>query len=291
MRVLRHPIASFVVAFQMISIIQIVQCNDFALRRGGRDINVVETTLMFHTNVTNTESLHTQQSQQNERDLTLFGGSNVCPPPGFDAKQDFDIDLYFGRWYAQKQIPVAYQTIDEFFCVTADYTRDKNFCIFCNYAPRIDILNQARKSSVDGEKLGGAQRFFRGVIRRPNSEPAKITVGFFAPFLVRARYWVVAAGSYTDILSYAGLLVNQTFTPTTDYEWAIITGGPPSREGANGTCKPNPGLLNFLGMWMFTRDSIPAEGVITAIESYALNELNLDTSAWFLVQHEGCVYD
>ena len=184
------------------------------------------------------------------------------------------------------QIPVAYQSIDEFFCVTADYTKDNNFCIFCNYAPRIDILNQARKSSVDGEKLGGANGLFRGIIRRPRTDPAKITVGFLAPFLIRASYWVVAAGSYTDIL-----LGVQTSNPTSDYEWAIITGGSPSRDGAGGTCKPNPGVLNFLGMWMFTRDSIPPKGVIDTIESYALNVLNLDTSAWFSVQHEGCVYD
>jgi lipocalin len=288
MRIATNPLVLFLIVVLQSTGIIIVQCYDSESLRGRNDRldddSSSSTITVFHTNVTRANSLQSQ-SLQSQRDLFLFG-SNNCPPSGFDAKQDFDIDLYLGRWYAQKQIPVAYQSIDEFYCVTADYTMDKNFCIFCNYAARIDILNQARKGSVDGEKLGGANRFFRGIIRRPRTDPAKITVGFLAPFLIRASYWVVAAGSYADILLGA-----QTINPTSDYEWAIITGGPPSRDGANGTCKPNPGVLNFLGMWMFARDSVPPEGVIAAIEAYALNTLNLDTSAWFPVQHEGCVYD
>ena len=282
-----------IIVWQSIGIV-IVHCHDSESSHGTGESqdnirsSVSSTTgsiiAMFDTNARDSNSLQLQL-QQSQRNLLLFGSKN-CPPSGFNAKEDFDFDLYLGRWYAQKQIPVAYQSIDEFYCVTADYTEDKNFCLFCNYAQRIDILNQARKGNVDGEKRGGASRFFRGIIRRPQTEPAKITVGFFTPFLIRARYWVVAAGSYVDIL-----LGEETVNQTTDYEWAIITGGPPSRDGANGTCKPNPGILNFLGMWMFTRDSVPPEGVIAAIEEYALNELNLDTSAWFQVQHEGCVYD
>ena len=149
----------------------IVQCHDVVSLRSRRDVDgdSSSTIQAIPTNITKWES---------ERDLTLFGSRN-CPPSGFDAKQDFNIDLYFGRWYAQKQIPVAYQTMDEFYCVTADYTKDTNFCIFCNYAARIDILNQARKGSVNGDKLGGANRFFRGIIRRPRTDPAKITVGFW----------------------------------------------------------------------------------------------------------------
>ena len=291
MRIAIHPLArNLFVVLQSIGIV-IVHCHNSESTGGSSGIHDDSSssssrsvTTMIRKNFNNTGSLHVQ-SQQTQRNLFLFGSGN-CPPSGFDAKQDFDIDLYLGRWYAQKQIPVAYQSLDEFYCVTADYTKDKNFCIFCNYAPRIDILNQARKSSVDGEKLGGANRLFRGIIRRPRTNPAKITVGFLAPFLIRPSYWVVAAGSYADIL-----LGGQTLNPTTDYEWAIITGGSPSRDGVNGTCKPNPGILNFLGMWMFARDSIPPEGVIAAIETYALNVLNLDTSAWFPVEHEGCVYD
>jgi lipocalin len=211
--------------------------------------------------------------QKGQQRSLFFSGSDICPPPGFDAKSDFDIDLYLGRWYVQKQIPVAYQTVDQFYCVTATYSKDRGFCLFCNFSPRIDILNRARQDRVDGEKLGGPNRFFRGIIRRPRRDPAKITVGFFSQFLVRSNYWVVAAGLYSDIL-----LGQQTVDITSNYEWAIITGGAPKKEGANGKCKPSPGLLNFLGMWLFVRDPTPAAGVVEAIELYANTTLGLDTT-------------
>jgi lipocalin len=232
-----------------------------------------------------------QQPQSNQRNLffidSLFDRNPNCPPPNFDAIQDFDINLYLGRWYAHKQIPVSYQRLDQFYCVTTEYTKDTNFCPFCNYANRIDILNEARQDSVNGTKLGGARRFFRGIIRRPRRDPAKITVGTFAPFLFRANYWVVATGSYEDIF----LDGKRTVGMTTMYEWAIITGGSPELEGMNGKCKPNPGIFNFLGMWMFLRDSDPLPGVIEAIDTYASNVLGLDTSAWLPVEHQGCIYD
>jgi lipocalin len=89
----------------------------------------------------------------------LAGGSDVCPPAGFDALKDFDINSYYGRWYIHKQIPVAYQTVDQLFCVTAEYSRDTNFCLFCNSLPRIDIINRARQDSVTGESLAALSRF------------------------------------------------------------------------------------------------------------------------------------
>jgi lipocalin len=215
----------------------------------------------------------------------LAGGSDACPPAGFDALKDFDVNSYFGRWYIHKQIPVAYQTVDQLYCVTAEYSRDTNFCLFCNSLPRIDIINRARQGSVTGEKLGGSQPFFRALIRRPETDPAKITVGVGVSFSFRSNYWVVGAGLYEDILQ------NKTSIPGTALEWAIVTGGSPIVEVANGKCKPYPGLFNFLGMWMFLRSPSPPSGVIEAVDRYASDVLGLDTSAWLPVEHEGCVYD
>jgi lipocalin len=211
--------------------------------------------------------------------------SEVCPPPGFDALKDFDINSYYGRWYIHKTIPVAYTTVDQLYCVTAEYSKDTDFCLFCNSVPRIDIVNRARQDSVTGEKIGGPMRFFRGLIRRPNSDPAKVTVGFGAQFIPKSNYWVVAAGLYEDVLQ------NKTSTAGTALEWAVISCGSPVVEGANGKCKPNPGFLNFLGMSMFLRDPAPRPGVIEAIDRYASDVLGLDTTAWLPVQQDGCVYD
>ena len=229
-------------------------------------------------------------SNKSRRSLVSFGkwlegGSDVCPPAGFDALKEFDINAYFGRWYIHRQIPVSYQTVDQLYCVTADYSEDTNFCLFCNSLPRIDIVNRARQDNVTGEKIGGSQPFFRGVIRRPETDPAKITVAVGVSFAYESNYWVVGAGLYSDILQ------NKTSIPGTALEWAIVSGGSPILEGANGKCKPDPGFFDFLGMWMFLRSPNPAAGVIEAIDRYAFDVLGLDTSAWLPVEHVGCIYD
>jgi len=224
--------------------------------------------------------------EQDRRSLFGFGGKRVCPPEGFDAKSDFDFDSYISApWFAAKQIPVSYQKYpDNFYCVRAEYIEDNTFCLFCNNKPRVVIDNQARNGAVDGEPLGSVSRFFRGIVRNPRA-PAKVSVGFFADVLQwKPNYWIVAAGTYDDIL-------NGVESTGTNYEWAIITGGPPSVEGENGKCKPNPGLLNLLGMWMFVRNSVPPAGVIEAIDNYASEKLGLDTTAWLPVVQEGCVFE
>jgi len=216
-----------------------------------------------------------------------FGGKSVCPPEGFDAKTDFDFDSYISApWFAAKQIPVSYQKYpDNFYCVRAEYIEDNTFCLFCNNKPRVVIDNQARNGAVDGEPQGSVSRFFRGIVRDPKRAPAKVSVGFFADVLQwNPNYWIVAAGTYDAIL-------NGVESTGNIYEWAIVTGGPPSAEGENGKCKPNPGLLNFLGMWMFVRDFVPPVGVIEAVDNYASEKLGLDTTAWLPVAQEGCVFE
>lgn len=80
---------------------------------------------------------------EEKRELFLDNRDGPCPPPAFDALPDFDLDSYISaRWYIQKQIPVSYQPLDKFFCVTADYTKDDKFCLFCNFSPVVSIDNE-----------------------------------------------------------------------------------------------------------------------------------------------------
>lgn len=226
---------------------------------------------------------------QSDNTNNSSNSSAICPPPGFDALKDFDFDSFISaRWYVQKQIPVAYQTRDQFYCVTADYTKDRSYCFLCNRKPRVDIDNRARQGSVTGAAIGGPRRFFRGIVSHPAADPAKVTVSaFLAPLLPRSNYWVVAAGTYDGVLSN-----NNTATTSgaVVYEWAIITGAAPTKIGANGKCRPDPGVSNFRGMWMFARDPVLAPGIVDAIDR-AAGALGLDTTAWLPVAQEGCVYD
>lgn len=217
-----------------------------------------------------------------------------CPPPGFDALQTFDIDSYISdSWYAVKQIPLSYQPIEDFFCVRADYIRDTSRCLFCLNSVKVQVYNQARNGSVNGT-IGGtpysitdppAKGLFRAFQRRPDSEPAKLTVGFLSNFALRANYWVVAAGTYEDAISRTGPIPTST-----QYDWAIISGGLADKETENGKCIPNPGVTDFLGMWMFARDGVPPAGVIDGIEEIA-SIMGLDTTKWLPVVQEGCIFE
>lgn len=220
----------------------------------------------------------------------LFGfGNKQCPPEGFGALENFDIDSYISaRWYVQKQIPVSYLPLEEFYCTTADYTPYTGFCFFCFGARQILIANRARKGSVTGPRVGEADgsdgnKFFRGIVRKPVKKPAEVSVGFVPDLLqFTSNYWIVAAGTYQDALD------GKRVPTSNQYDWAIISGGPAKKNGANGKCKPDPGILNFLGMWMFTRDGVPPAGVVEAIDGIA-DSMGLDTTAWLPVEQEGCI--
>jgi hypothetical protein len=187
----------------------------------------------------------------------IFGSKSNCPPANFSTLKDFDIDSYISAsWYVLKQIPVVYLPLDNFYCTRADYIRDTGRCLFCGETPKVKIYNQDRSGSVTGP-VGGSpykpgqesdRNRFRAFQKDVKNNPAKLTVGVFAQFILRPNYWVVTAGTYADAL-------NGTAAPTTNkYEWAIISAGSPGKETENGLCIPKPGILNFNGMWMFARD-------------------------------------
>jgi hypothetical protein len=47
----------------------------------------------------------------------------TCPPPGFDAVQNFDVERWIAApWYVQAQEPLVYQPADELYCVRARYS-------------------------------------------------------------------------------------------------------------------------------------------------------------------------
>lgn len=222
----------------------------------------------------------------------LLGRNKNCPPEGFGALETFDIESYISKsWYAVKQIPVAYQQLENFYCVRADYIKDTRKCLFCRKRLKVQVYNQARKGSVTG-KVGGTpysaanppkKGFFRAFQSDPENNPAKITVGFLSSVNPSSNYWVVAAGTYADAI--AGNRV-----PTTNnYDWAIVTGGSADQQTKSGKCIPKPGLANFFGMWMFARDGVPPTGVMDGIDRIA-STMGLDNTAWSFVNQAGCVF-
>ena len=170
-----------------------------------------------------------------------------------------------------EQAETSYQPRDTFYCVRAEYRRSPSD------ASRLLVFNQGRKGGVGGPLQGGAQFLLNAVVR--DERHGKLAVG--PPFLPAAAYgpyWVVAAGP-----SQGG-----------PYEWAIISGGPPTQQGANGTCtntrSGTPGVGGGEGLWLFSREPTPQDaGLLARLRGIAADK-GFDLTALFPVQQSGCSY-
>jgi len=212
--------------------------------------------------------------------------SNDCPPEGFQSRPTLNLETYISAlWYPQKAAPVIY-AMDKSYCSVVEYTADDTCTFFCgDNIPRINVRNRGLDGSITGS-LNDAR--LNAMVPDPDKHPAQIRVGFPQRFITPANYWVVDAGLYRDII--AG---NHSSTATADddsvYEWAIISGGAPTRS-SNGKCIAGTfGRFDTRGLWIFARDSQPPEGAVQAIDDYAAS-LGLDTSVMIPVEHEGCDY-
>jgi len=216
----------------------------------------------------------------------LFGGSNGnCPPAGFRSRPTLSLDTYISAlWYPQKAAPVLY-AMGQSFCSVVKYTLDTSCTFLCDNLPRIDVRNRALAGSITGSLNDAC---LKAMIPNAKGKPAEIRVGPPQRLYTKANYWVVDAGRYRNIV--AGNHTFGGFGNNDVYDWAIISGGAPTRE-SNGACIAGT-LRQFdtRGLWIFARDPIPPVGVVQAIDDYAAS-LGLDTSAMIDVVHEGCTYD
>ena len=123
--------------------------------------------------------------------LLLAACQSAHPP--MDVVDDVNLDRYTGKWYEIASFPQRFQRG----CVasTATYTRRDD--------GRIDVLNECRDGSFDGEL-----RQAEGVawVADPSESNAKLMVQFFWPF--RGDYWIIELDA--------------------NYQFAVV--GHPSRE-------------------------------------------------------------
>lgn len=214
---------------------------------------------------------------------------NHCPPDGFNALSIFNLTAYISaRWYPIRQKPVIYSG-EETFCSYAQYSLNTNpsrcFIPFLchNDRIRINVINRGLRGSVNGSE---DLVHLSAVIPNPLQNPAKIQVSFPSIF-GRTNYWVVAAGTYQDIIN-GTYEIQPTVTPSI-YEWAIISGGAPNVRTSNGKCVAGTlGRFDTRGLWMFSRQPQPPSGVIDSITNFTNQRLGLDTTTWRNVTHVGC---
>ena len=170
------------------------------------------------------------RQEQSPASRKLFSLSKNCPPAGFNARPNLDLESYISRlWYPIQAAPVIYQQ-GQSYCSVVQYTLD-NKCFWrqLDNKPCIAVRNRGLSGSITGD-LNDAR--IQAFVPNPGKAPAKIQVGppQFLPFL--DNYWVLAADTYDAVLT------NNVTTTGTDYEWAIIAGGSADRETDSGKCLP-----------------------------------------------------
>jgi len=78
------------------------------------------------------------------------------------------------------------------------------------------------------------------------SDPSKLKVGpEFLPEALYGPYWVVFAGPTQD-----------------NYEYGIVSGGPPMVTGEDGCIAGDGTNVNGEGLWLFSKDPEPEEGTV-----------------------------
>lgn len=204
----------------------------------------------------------------------------TCPPPGFSSVSNFSLADYIARpWFPQQQSPNSYQPVGSLFCVRAEYRQPSP------PAGRILVFNQAKRGSVTGPRQNPSNSLLNAVVR--DSQTGKLAVGpSFIPTALYGPYWVVAAGP------------GSPGTPDfTGYEWAIVSGGPPTEQGSTpNTCRNPTGssLLNPIGsgegLWLFTRESVANSSTVDLMRGVAASK-GFDVSVLVPVAQAGCSYE
>lgn len=229
--------------------------------------------------------------------IALLASCQTCPPPGFDALANVDLESYISApWYVQQQMPLVYQQRNSLYCVRAEYEPLHPDDILDG----VLVKNYANEGRVNGPAMGtsgsGSSASFPQItaIIPDRSQPSKLRVGFGFGGLrlpdndfFKGDYWIVAAGNDKNIAAGA-----EGFP---GYDWAIISGGPPTTR-SNGACRTGSRVslfarfqTNNIGLWLFSRK--PVDPANTAKMRSVASSLGFDLSVLVDVVQEGCTYE
>ena len=189
-----------------------------------------------------------------------------------DTVEGLDLRAYATHpWYVQEQQVVRYQPLDNFYCVRARYTVD-------DAGDEVEVLNSARRGGVDGDDTNARGTRLRAVTEDKDASTSKLLVGpAFLPRFTYGPYWIVAVSPDAP-------------DPELGYEWAIVSGGAPTRltDPENGLCSTGEDM-NDSGLWLFTREPTVGADVVERMRATA-RDAGFDTSVLKPVTQEGCEY-
>jgi hypothetical protein len=188
----------------------------------------------------------------------------------------FDLDMFISKkWYSHQQIPSAFNPVEIFYCVTAEYSLlDPSNPIDTQPLANgysVKVLNTAK--DVDGNVFTSDDPLLAtgGPAPGPlcagsftDGKVSEITVNFcpLPAAGISSNYWVVA---YDE-----------------DDGMALIAGGQTNIPTENGLCKyASP----FAGVWIFSRSPERNEAMIQKYRNIAMNDNGIDLSSLADVSH------
>merc|ERR1712100_696034 len=184
------------------------------------------------------------------------------------------------KWFVQKQQQIKYLPANERYCVVASYElKDPKHVKVHNYANINHTNGPVDDSDVHVKSLGGICGISKDRTTEAKLEVGPCDLSIISRFAF-GSYWVVAAGD----LSCIGADCAQ---PEGDYEWAFVSGGQPTHKTSGG-CIPGTGV-NDSGMWIFTKNNVRDEKVLSAIRAVATAK-GYDVNYLNDVTQEGCKY-
>ena len=180
-------------------------------------------------------------------------------------------------WFVQKQQETGYLKPADFFCVTATYNDEGKKTLGGLGAKAISVYNYQNSGAVNG-KPGGAITGNGSIVlcarEQDKSVPSKLLVApCFLPNFLAGDYWVVGIGEDAA---------------TKKHTWAIVSGGQPTVEYADGCTTKKTGT-NGSGFWFFTRAQVATPAVLAEMEA-AAKKLGFTTSQLIDVPQAGCKY-
>lgn len=159
--------------------------------------------------------------------------------------QNLDIDEFTrASWYVQEQQVNSYQNEDQLECVVATY--DAGTSGFWQAPIFFDGVVLSVYNSYDGGRPTAdadgnpINRLCASLTN--DAETSKLSVApCFLPAFFGGRYWVIGFST----------------TANGEYEWAVISGGPPTQKYPDG-CTTGTGYFDS-GLWIFSRRPVLPE--------------------------------
>ena len=191
--------------------------------------------------------------------------------PDIAVVENFNVSEYIkSKWYIQKQQITSYLPLNTNYCVSARYAQTNKTVPFFS-GKVLSVYNNADKDKVNGPKLNSNNQTL--CARIPNEkQPAKLLVGpCFLPNILAGDYWVIAAGPKND-----------------NYQWAIVSGGPPTQQYPDG-CTTKQSGVNGSGLWLFSRKSV-ANNVTIETMLNLLKKKGYTTRFLNTVEQKNCHY-